>query len=487
MKRTEYVSCWMAIPVLCPIVYGYAQNSPNVLIIHTDEHNFRTLGCYRSLLTQDQAEVWGKDVVVETPNIDFLATHGVICERFYATTPVSSPSRSSFMTGLYPQQTGVVTNDIPMNDTVVTFAEDFRRSGYHTGYLGKWHLDGTARPGWHPNRKFGFEDNRYMMNRGHYKRIVENSDGKLDITYEGKGLTPENFMTDFLTDKAIDYIRNHQKDKFCCVISYPDPHGPNIVRSPYDTMYTHLNFQLPKTALKNKDGLPSWAFGNDQMENMARYFGMVKCLDDNVGRLLRELKDCDLLEHTIIVFTSDHGDLCGEHGRTNKSVPLEASARVPFIIYYPEELQQGKVVKEVLSVVDFAPTILSLAGIKTTAFRAGRDFTILLKGKEPDNKWRDAVFMRGGDNLEGPAKSWISVVSKRYKLTLSDRPGDKPWLTDLVNDPDELINEYDNPSYRNILRKLMDELYDYGQQWKDKRLESPLIKKEMNEIVKSVN
>ncbi len=466
-----------------PSANVWAQESPNVLVIHTDEHNFRTLGCYRALMPPEEAEVWGDGVVVETPNIDSLAVNGVICSRFYATTPVSSPSRSSFMTGLYPQQTAVVTNDLPMNDSVVTFAEDFRRRGYHTGYIGKWHLDGTARPGWQPERKFGFVDNRYMMNRGHYKRIVEKGEGQFEITYDGKGLTRENFMTDFLTDKAIDYIRAHKDEHFCCVVAYPDPHGPNTVRAPYDTMYTHFKFQRPKTALKDKSGLPSWAYGNDRMENMARYFGMVKCLDDNIGRLVAELKEQGLLERTIIVFTSDHGDLCGEHGRTNKSVPLETSARVPFIVCYPEVLEKGKVVDEVLSVVDFAPTILSLAGVDTEASRAGRDFSPLLKGKKAGRKWRDAVFMRGGDRRDGPAKSWLSVVSKRYKLTLSDVPGDVPWLTDLDKDPDELVNEYTNPSYRKVVRKLMEELQEYGEKWNDGRVKSEPIRNELEKML----
>lgn len=462
------------------IIDAHSQDTPNVLIIHTDEHNFRTLGCYRALMQKEEAEVWGNGIVVETPNIDYLAAHGIICSRVYTTTPISSPSRSSFMTGLYPQQTGVVTNDIPMNDTVVTFAEDFLRSGYCTGYFGKWHLDGTARPGWQPIRNFGFKDNRYMLNRGHYKQIVEKSNGEFDISYEGKHLVQENFMTDFLTDKALDYIRCHWKDKFCCVISYPDPHGPNIVRAPYDTMYTHFKFQIPKTAMKDKRELPSWAFGNDVMEDMASYFGMVKCLDDNIGRLIQELDRLDLMEHTIVVFTSDHGDLCGEHGRTNKSVPLEASARVPLIICYPKGLEGGKVVDEVLSIVDFAPTILSLAGVETNAFRAGRDFTYLLQGEECSKEWRDAVFMRGGDTQDGTAKSWVSVVSKRYKLTLSNKLGDRPWLTDLSKDPNELVNEYDNPNYREVLQRLIKELDEYGKRWGDQRLDSPLIRKEID-------
>lgn len=133
-------------------------------------------------MSPQEAEVWGKGVVVETPNIDFLANNGVLCNRLYATTPVSSPSRSSFMTGLYPQQTSVVTNNIPMDTTVVTFAEELLKDGYHTGYIGKWHLDGPAKPGWEPKHHFGFADNRYMMNRGHYKRIVEKVDGILTLT-----------------------------------------------------------------------------------------------------------------------------------------------------------------------------------------------------------------------------------------------------------------------------------------------------------------
>ena len=132
---------------------------PNLLVIHTDEHNFRTLGCYRRTLVADQALVWGPDTVVETPNIDWLAEHGALCTRFYATTPVCSPSRSSFVSGRYPQNTPVVSNNIPMADDTVTFAETLGQQGYACGYAGKWHLDGTGKPQWEPKRRFGFDDN----------------------------------------------------------------------------------------------------------------------------------------------------------------------------------------------------------------------------------------------------------------------------------------------------------------------------------------
>lgn len=480
--KIDSLYSFLGIATACVVGTVQAEEKPNVLIIHTDEQNFRTLGCYRALMTETGAEIWGEDIVVETPHIDYLAENGVLCNRFYATTPVSSPSRSSFMTGLYPQQTAVVANDIPMSDSVITFAEEFRQNGYHTGYFGKWHLDGKARPGWNPERNFGFENNQYMMNRGHYKRIVEKGEGIFDITYHSDSLTSENFMTDFLTRKTLDYIRNHQNEAFCCMVAYPDPHGPNVVRAPYDTLYTSFNFQKPRTALKDTLGLPSWSYGKNRMENMAGYFGMIKCLDDNVGAIIRELQNLGLLERTIIIFTSDHGDLCGEHGRTNKSVPLEASAKVPFIIYYPKQLKGGTVVEEVLSVVDFAPTILSMAGIDSQVKRAGRDFSSLLRGENP-TEWRDAVFMRGADAYKGPRKSWLTVVSRNYKLTLSEVGGDVPWLTDVKKDPDELINEYFNSDYQEEVTKLIKELYNYAKEWNDIRINSPLIKKEIDRFL----
>ncbi|MEO1999823.1 MAG: sulfatase-like hydrolase/transferase, partial [Planctomycetaceae bacterium] len=109
----------------------------NLLILQTDEHHFKTLGCYGGRL-------------VETPNIDWIGKHGAICTSFYATTPVCSPSRAAFVSGLYPQKTPVVTNNIPLDDAIVTFAEILQKRGYATGFAGKWHLDGSGKPQWAP-------------------------------------------------------------------------------------------------------------------------------------------------------------------------------------------------------------------------------------------------------------------------------------------------------------------------------------------------
>ena len=456
---------------------------PNLLIIHTDEHNFRTLGCYRAVMTPDQAFVWGKGVAVETPNIDWIAKDGALATRFYATTPVCSPSRSSLVSGLYPQNTPVVTNNIPMRDGIVTFAEVLRRSGYATGYAGKWHLDGHGKPQWAPERQFGFADNRYMFNRGHWKQLEETAQGPRvkarkgnKPTYDVKGADATSFTTDFLADRTVAFLAAHKDEPFCWMLSIPDPHGPNSVRPPYDTLFDSLKFQNPRTMAGPDTNLPSWAKKQARSLNnaqMARYFGMVKCIDDNVGKILKAVKAAGVLDRTIIIFTSDHGDLCGEHGRHNKGVPFEASAKIPFVIRYPGTIRPGTIVHEALGCVDFSPTILALMGFEAPAGVQGRDASALFTtGKAPD-AWQDIAFFRStGARNDGAC--WLAAVTKRWKIVYG---GGEPWLFDLQTDPDELTNFFARPECREVVRDLSKALLAYGAEYKDPYVASPSIRK----------
>ncbi len=451
----------------------------NLLIIHTDEHNFRTLGCYRKLMSREQALMWGP-AVVETPHIDWIAEHGAICTSFYATTPVCSPSRSALVSGRYPQNTPVTTNDIPMDGGIITFAELLKRQGYATGYAGKWHLDGGGKPQWAPQRKFGFDDNRYMYNRGHWKQMELTDDGpRVKARKNGKpsyavaGADEKSFTTDFLADRTVEFIAAHKDQPFCFMVSIPDPHGPDSVRAPYDTMFRDQTYQTPRTFDVSANRVPNWGKAQGRFANMAPYYGMVKCIDDNVGKILDALRRDGLLDQTIVIFTADHGDLRGEHHRQNKGVPYEGSAKIPFVIRAPGKIEPGRVINAALGCVDFLPTILKLMDCPTAGLEQGRDASELFTAGKTPAEWTDTVFIRSTSS----GSHWVGVVSDRYKLIYS--PVDDPWLFDLQQDPDELINSFSDPQYRETVRELSQALAAYGKTYSDPYVKDAKVRSDL--------
>lgn len=463
---------------------------PNLLIVHCDELNFRTLGCYRETLAREQAFMWGEDpgAVCETPHIDRLAREGALCTKFYAATPVCSPSRSSLLTGQYPQNTPVTTNSIRLDDQVVTFAELLARAGYATGYAGKWHLDGEGKPQWAPQRKFGFADNRYMFNRGHWKqfedtpggpRVKARKNGK--PTYDVEGADEESFATDWLTSKALEFIDAHRDDPFCYMLSIPDPHGPDTVRAPYDSMFDDSVVRKPRTFDKNAETAPSWAKPTPKCHHkMAQYHGMIKCIDDNVGRIIAHLEERGLLDDTILIFTADHGDMRGEHGRQNKGVPLEASAKVPFVIRHPKSIAAGRQIDQVLNTADFLPTLLAMMQVPTAKREEGRDCSALLTGSGKPKGWRDVTFLRSTGQPKNDRVGWLAAVTPRYKLILSS--SDDPWLLDLEEDPDELTNFIMGLRHREVARFLARDLLEYGTRHADPYCRHPKVKADLERL-----
>ena len=456
----------MACLAVAVVAHVAAAASPNVLLIITDEHNFRTLGCYREHLSQEQAEMWGPGTVVSTPHLDRLAAEGVLCSRAYATAPVCSPCRAAMITGLYPHHAGVPTNNFPLRADVPTLATLLNSRGYRTGFLGKWHLGGSGKPEWAPQIDGGFAATTFMFNRGHWKKFfltdagpeVAARDAQGQPSYAVAEATAETYATDFLTDRAIEMVTADSPQPFLTVVSYPDPHGPNTVRAPYDTMFGHLRFLPPRTYGRDDEPSPRWLGGEKNHavfrgEQMSTYFGMVKCLDDNIGRLLAALQESGKLDSTIIMMTSDHGDLCYEHDRLNKGNPYEGSARVPMLIRYPAELPAGSVYAEPMGTVDVTPTLLGIAGLQTDVAFQGRDLSpSLARGAEAD---RGITFLRNA----GTAANWICAVDARYKLVVS--VNDRPWLFDAEQDPDELLNFFGRPGSEEPTKQLAEALQRY--------------------------
>lgn len=481
MKITYRNTVVFILSLIAFIDNAAAQNNskqPNIIIIHTDEHNLRTIGAFRDTMSKEQAEMWGKGNIVETPNIDRLADEGAICTSFYATSPVCTPSRASMVSGMYPVSTGSYKNDVPLNDGLVTFASVLGEHGYATSYVGKWHLDGEGKPGFAPERKFGFDDNRYMFNRGHWKILGDSEEGpfvdqKLNknggAEWKEDKANEDNFTTDFLVDRSLEILERDKSKPFCLMISIPDPHGPDQVRSPYNTMYTHMNFEAPASSNLKPGQIPGWLNlkgdknkikPKNYQKNMANYFGMVKNIDDNVGRILNFLEKNDLVDNTIVIFTSDHGDQLGEHGKLNKGLPYEMSARVAFLLRYPNKVKKGKHIEKAINMADFGPTILGMSGVDVAPYNFdGEDQTadfFSSKKKVVDGRY---VYIT---NAFG---RWVALVNNNYKLVLS--PSDTPWLFDLKKDPNELENCYNKPEYAKIAKEMTDELYRQMDQFKE--------------------
>ena len=439
----------------------HAENGekPNILIIYCDQLAAWTLGCYG-----------GNEI--GTPNIDRLAEEGVVMTNFYANTPVSTPSRGCFMSGLYPTEHGAFKNAMQIRQDIPTFASELRDAGYVTGYAGKWHLDGSPkRPGWDLKGKdMGWTDRSAMYSFGHYKTITDTG-GEHPVFSSAVSPDPEHYPTDWFTDRAVEFIGKHKNEPFCYMLSIPDPHPAYLVRSPYDSMFPEDDMKIPHTLMdependnylyhesrlktNKKSGKTEYQMILENIrQDKSRYFGMIKCIDDNIGRLLDFLRREDLYDNTIIVFSADHGDMMGEHARMAKAVPFESAARVPFIVRYPELLESG-VSDNVASAIDFYPTVLSLAGVEQKGVVSGRDLTEELMGKKKD----EVAILR----CYASSYPWICAVDGRYKLVYGekDKPGEA-LLLDRYRDPEESLNFFHDPEYGPVVKRLSKELKEY--------------------------
>ncbi|VGO17423.1 Arylsulfatase [Pontiella desulfatans] len=453
---------------------------PNLLVIHTDEHSFRTLGCYRELMSEDQAFVWGKGNCVETPHIDRIADEGAICDRYYCSSPVCTPSRASLITGLHPQATGAPKNGLHLRQDIPTFATILRDQGYATSYVGKWHLEGNGKYLFDLKYNAGFDDNRFMMDGGHAP-FFHVRDGKIvkgGLGDKSVSKLPQEevvHMTDFFTDRTLEILERDKGKPFCHMLSIPDPHTPDYARPPYHTLFDHMDLQPPKTMAPEYTAVkPAWASKSSKDDHneaadfdaaaLRQYFGMVKHIDDSVGRILKFLDDNGLAENTIVVFTADHGDMFFEHNRRNKGVPYEASAKIPFVIRWPKKIKAGKIIRKAYTNVDFAPTTLALMNVKTDAPFHGLDTAADFLGPQQEVvDDRITYFAKNGG-------WWVAAVDNRYKLVLDKT--EKPWLIDLEKDPDELVNFYTDPAYADTAKRLQDELFKQMKKFEEPGLEN---------------
>ena len=440
------VLCLAAVGVLAWIAPAYGDDKPrrpNILLIIPDQLRAQALGC-----------MGNPDV--KSPYLDRLASQGVLFRQTFANTPVCCPARSVLLTGKYAHKNGMVCNDLRLRESETTLAELLKDAGYQTGLIGKWHLDGGKRdPGFVPPgpRRQGFDFWAACECRHDHFNPVYFRD-------TNKPIRPGKFEPEALTDVAVDFIRANRTRPFFLMLSMGPPHDPYGAPERYMKLYDSEKLTMR----------PNWKEGTRHAgrKEIAAYYAAITAIDDQVGRLMRLLEDLALDNDTLVVFTSDHGDMLGSQGELLKRKPWEESIRVPGIFRCPARVKGGRRTDALLSHVDLAPTLLSLCGVPIPQDVQGRDLSKVVSGET--DKGPDSVFFQifvpfAGDGTPNP---WRGVRTERYMFARTEA---KPWvLYDLKRDPYELKNLATDADSAPILRELDARLTkwmrDTGDSWR---------------------
>lgn len=374
-----------------------------------------------------------------TPNLDRMAREGTHLKHCFTPQPVCGPARSVLQSGVYATETGCFRNGIALPTNIAALAKRFNHAGYQTAYIGKWHLAGSEnRPGAVPKKYRGGYD--YWLGA----EVLEfTSEPYHTVVYDNNNKPVElpGYRVDALADAAIRYIDGHKNKPFFLFLSFLEPHHQN-----------HLDDYPPPDGYRERYA-GKWtppdlaALGGSSQQHLGGYWGMVKRLDEALGRLLDALKSMGLRENTIVVFTSDHGCHFKTRNGEYKRSCHDSSLRVPGAICGPG-FDRGGEVQELVSLIDLPPTLLDAAGIPVPNKMKGRSLLRLLRGE--DDSWPDDVFAQISEAEIGRA-----VRTRRWKYAVrapgseknhkgGQEPGAKRYqeafLYDLRCDPYELNN-----------------------------------------------
>lgn len=449
---------------LCGHAAASAAERPNILLLLPDQMRASALGC-----------MGNPDV--KTPHIDRLAADGILFRRTYANTPVCCPARATILTGMYPHRHGLVANDLRLRESETTLAEILAAEGYRTGFIGKWHLDGGPRdPGFVPPglRRQGFDF--WAAYECHHRHFTP-------VYFRG---TPEpilvpKFEPEASCDFAVEFLRAQPRGTpFFLTVQMGPPHDPYGAPEKYMRLYDPAKLTVPDNwspdstgrrppdipaALRRPD-LPANPFvATGGRLEIAAYYAAISAVDDQVGRLVETLREIGADDNTIILFTSDHGDMLGSHAMRGKRKPHEESAGIPGIMRWPARIPKGQVVDTLFSQVDMTPTLLGLCGLAIPPRMQGSDLSRVALGQTTDGP--DEVFLQifvpyGPDQI---AEGWRGVRTPRYTYARHEHA---PWLLfDNETDPWQLHNLIDDPAHAELQKRLDERLAALMRQQED--------------------
>jgi len=406
-------------------VHAAENSKPNILFVLTDQWRAQALG-------------YAGNEQVKTPNIDLLAKQSVNFKNAVSGCSVCCPFRASLLTGQRPLTHGIFLNDVQLPAKSVTIAEVLAKSGYATGYIGKWHLDGRGRSNFTPpERRQGFQFWRALECTHNYNRSFYYADTPEKLTWEGYDAFAQ-------TRVARQYVRQQAEagKPFVLFMSYGSPHNPyHSAPQRYQSLYNADEIKLRPNVPEDQHKVAR--------KELAGYYAHCTALDDCVGDLMATLKETGIDKNTIVVFTSDHGDMLHSHGKVRKQKPWDESLKVPMLIRLAgKQAGKGKVVDALMNSEDIMPTLLGLCDVDIPKSAEGINFSGYLRGgsnpsdgstvitcPSPFGEWRRS---RGGKEYRGiKTARYTYVRDLNGPWLLYDNEADPYQLKNLCNDPAE--------------------------------------------------
>ena len=451
-----------------PPAMAQADDRPNFVVVLVDDMRWDDFGA-------------GGHPFVRTPNIDRVAAEGALFLNGFTTTPLCSPARASFLTGLYAHTNGIIDNTNRRGHNLNTFPRQLDETGYDSAFVGKWHMgtDGTPRP--------GFDTWVSLIGQG------TNTDPEVYVG--GERMTFEGHVTDVLTDRAVSFLEAARNEPFVLFFSqkavHPDP-ALGLVEGGFIAADRHLGIYddepivrlpsagvppLDKPALMRKVAyLPPLGLDTSTTDATIRdRLEMVTGVDESVGRLLEALERTGELDDTFFVVTSDHGYFYGEHGlNAQRRLAYEESARIPLVIRYPSLIEPGTRPEQMVLSIDLASTILELAGQEPEDPMQGASLVPILRGEDPQG-WRTSLLIEHHSDPDnylrdapGPGRTseFARVLSMGYKAVRTERYKYIQYtdlegvdeLYDLEADPYEMNNFIDAAEADQLIEDMQAEL-----------------------------
>ncbi len=474
---------------------------------------------------------------LQTPHIDALAKRGVLFDRAYCQAPVCGPSRMSFYTGRYVFSHGSTWNGVPLDIGELTLGDYLRPLGLRTVLVGKTHMsadtEGMARVELDPASpsgtlisECGFEPyarddglhpapildpdlpyNRYLRDQGYpgenpwqdYANSAEGPDGEILSGWHLRNarrparVKEEHSETAYTTDRAMAFIDEAGDEPWCLHLSYIKPHWPYIAPAPYHDMYGPNQIQAPNrhlqelmhahpvfAAFTQREGSRSFAHDQVRQTVIPAYMGLVKQIDDHVGRLVAFLEQRGRMADTLIVFTSDHGDYLGDHWMGGKELFHEESVRIPLIVYDPDpsaDATRATVDSRLAAAIDLIPTFIDALGAKAQPHRLeGQSLLPLVRGDTAAPSWRDAVFSEAdyafsevrrelGRSVHDARAFMVRTAAWKYVLF----EGYRPQLFDLREDPGEIDDLGASPAHAAVRAEMHEHLFAWLRQRRTRR------------------